>query len=230
MKMRGWMVGMAAGCIGIAGGLAQAGEREQARVYTYRVDVDAHGKLAAAVPLHDEGDDTSRGLVHQLRGWVFESEAAGAASAASTYVRVTAMPASGAAAPRILHASTGPAPDRLSRPEFPAAAMREGRQGVVVLRLSIDASGRVATVEVHDTEGDVNRAMAEAALATARGWTFHPERVDGVPVAGRMLMPVCFVAASAEGDCGWTGPGARAYDRDAVVALEPRVRLASPAR
>lgn len=220
---------MVAGCFGIAACAAHAGEPDQPRVYTYRVDVDAHGRLVAAVPMHDEGDQTSRGLVRQLHGWAFESGAAGAASAASTYVRITAVPAS-ADAPRILHASTGPAPDRLSRPQFPAAAMREGRQGVVVLRLSIDASGQVAAAEVHDTEGDVNRAMAEAALATARGWTFHPERVDGVPVAGRMLMPVCFVAASAEGDCGWTGPGARTYDRDAVIALDPRVRLASASR
>lgn len=230
MGMKAWMLASVAGCALAASMGANAGKAGQPQVYTYKIDLDADGKLVAAQPLRGGDDATSRLVAEELRHWAFQPVThAGAPEAASTYVRVVAMSGAEGAAPKILQATTGPAPDRLTQPAFPAAAQREGRQGVVVLQLAINAAGKVSSAQVHDTEGDVNRAMAAAALAAARDWTFHPEQVSGAPVAGNMLVPVCFLA-SAQGDCGWIGPNAQAYDRDTVLALEPRVELARSSR
>jgi TonB family protein len=230
MNMKAWALASVAGCAVAASMAASAGEAGRSQVYTYKVVLDADGRLVAAQPVRGGEDAASRLVAAELQHWAFQPVThAGVPEAASTYVRVVAVPDADGGSPRILRATTGPAPDRLSQPAFPAAAQREGRQGVVVLQLAIDAAGKVSTAQVHDTEGDVNRAMAAAALAAARDWTFHPEQVDGAPVGGDMLVPVCFLA-SPDGDCGWTGPNAQAYDRDTVLALEPRVRLAASGR
>lgn len=216
------------GCMASLSLSAEAAAPEQPRVYTLRVDLDASGAITAAAPLHDGGDRTARLVGEQLRGWTFQAaRAEDRPAGVSTYVRVQAFPSADGAAPRIVSAMAGPAPDRLLKPTYPADAQRRGLQGVVVLQLDTDAQGRVTAATVHDTEGDVSRAMAEAALASARNWTFHPEQVGGAPLASRILMPVCFIATPAAGACDWTGPGDKSYDQDTVLVLDPAVRVSA---
>lgn len=219
-----WMAGV---CAAVTFAVAAGQPRSQ--VYTFEVELDAGGALVAATPLRDPGDATVQQLQKELRNWVFRTaQQDGRAVPTSTWVRVTALAAQGEAPVKVLSATAGPAPERLRKPAFPVAAQLDGRQGVVVLQLDMDAQGRIRAVEVHDTVGQVSRAMAESAMASARGWTFHPERVNGVPLAGRLLMPVCFVASADSKACAWTGPESQAFGRDSVVALDPAVKLALP--
>lgn len=229
MRKFGWVGRIAAACMALMPMVAVAGEATQSRVYTFQVELDASGALVSATALRDAQDVTVRTLQEDLRNWVFQpAQQDGRAVPTTTWVRVAAIPSTDGTAPRVLSATAGPAPDTLRKPEFPAAAQRRGHSGVVVLELQTDAQGRVSAVSVRDTVGSINRAMAEAAVAAARDWTFRPERVAGVPLAGKLLMPVCFVAASDLEGCEWMGPESRAYGRDTVLALEPAARLAHP--
>ncbi len=217
-----WILGMSA----LATLAAAAGQPQQAKVYTFQVELDERGALVSATPVRDAPDATTRQLQAELRDWVFRpAQRDGTPMRTSTWVRVTAIPREGAGAARVLSATAGPAPESLRKPAFPVAAQVRGQQGVIVLQLDMDAQGRVRAVDVHDTVGDVNLAMAKAAIAAARDWTFRPERVDGEPRAGRLLMPVCFVASANKQACAWTGPDAQAFGRDTVLALDPAVRL-----
>lgn len=216
---------LAAAC-GLLSGWAQAAEPAAAQVHTYRVELDASGGLRALQPL--PGQDAADGarIAQELRHWLFEpAREDGRPVASESYVRVLARPGAAGAPPQILQATAGPAPSHLTLPELPADVRRQGKRGVVVLRLQTDAEGRVAQAAVAQVQGDVTRAMARAAVAAAQDWRFLPERVDGRAVAAEVLLPVCFQASQAREDCQWTGPNARAYGSDTVLALDPRVRL-----
>lgn len=217
-----WILAMSA----LASLVATAGQPQHSRVYTFQVELDERGVLISATPVRDAPDATTRQLQAELRDWVFRpAKRDGTPVRTSTWVRVTAIPGEGAGTTRVLSATAGPAPDSLRKPAFPVAAQVRGQQGVIVLQLDMDAQGRVRSVDVHDTVGDVNLAMAKAAITAARDWTFRPERVNGEPQAGRLLMPVCFVSSANRQACAWTGPDAQAFGRDTVLALDPAVRL-----
>lgn len=148
----------------------------------------------------------------------------------STYLRVVTQPSVAAAAGfEVVSATTGPAPRSLTQPVFPFTDQMRGREGTVVLELTVGADGKVAQASVHDLHGGPSRAMASAALEAARGWTFSPEIVDGRAVPGRLLWPVCYLGrASSVADCSWSGPDARRLSSKTVLTLDPTVRLVAP--
>ncbi len=76
-------------------------------------------------------------------------------------------------------------------PAYPPEAWARGEQGVVVLRLIIDAQGVVVRLEKRATSGYASLdAAAEQALAR---WHFRPARRGGRPVASDRIQPVRFV-------------------------------------
>ncbi len=75
-------------------------------------------------------------------------------------------------------------------PAYPADAIVRGLEGTVVLRLTIDASGRVADVEVVDSSGHAE--LDEAAVEAVRKWRGQPAQRNGRPVASRQLLPIRF--------------------------------------
>lgn len=72
-------------------------------------------------------------------------------------------------------------------PGYPASAVRERRQGRVIVLMQVSAEGKVTGVEIHKSSGwpDVDAA----ALATAKTWKFTPARRDGLPVAHEFIKP-----------------------------------------
>ncbi len=225
-KILGWLT---AGGMAILPMNAFAGQDSTSRVYTFQVELDPQGTLVSAALVRDAPDATTRQLQDELQNWVFNAaQRDGRPVPTKTWVRVTAVPATQGSIAQVLSATAGPAPEMLRKPVFPVAAQRRGDTGVVVLQLDMDDQGRVQAVDVHTKVGDVSRRMAESAIAAARNWTFRPEQVDGVPQAGRLLMPVCFVAEAATDTCQWIGPDAQAMGRDSLLALDPAVRLTNP--
>ncbi len=75
-------------------------------------------------------------------------------------------------------------------PVYPAVAIARRLEGTVVLRLTVDASGRVADVEVVDSSG--HAALDEAAVEAIRKWRGEPAQRDGRPVPSQQLLPVYF--------------------------------------
>jgi protein TonB len=83
-------------------------------------------------------------------------------------------------------------PERLEqRPiAYPAGATSRGEQGTVMLRLQVDAAGRVAAAEIVTSSG--YRSLDQAAQEAAQGWRFRPATRDGQPVASVVRAPVTF--------------------------------------
>lgn len=88
-----------------------------------------------------------------------------------------------------LGASDGPSFLRSVKPVYPERARRAGREGTVVLRLSIDETGRLAEARVVNGAG---YGFDEAALAAARASSYRPALRDGRGVAADVRFSVRF--------------------------------------
>lgn len=88
-----------------------------------------------------------------------------------------------------LGASDGPSFLRSVKPVYPDRARRAGREGLVVLRLSIDETGRLAEARVVNGAG---YGFDEAALAAARASSYRPALRDGRGVASDVRFSVRF--------------------------------------
>jgi protein TonB len=75
-------------------------------------------------------------------------------------------------------------------PAYPAVSKRAGEHGRVMLRVRVDAAGRVEAIEVQSTSGYPR--LDEAALAAVRRWKFVPAKLGERAVAGWAIVPVNF--------------------------------------
>lgn len=80
--------------------------------------------------------------------------------------------------------------DRMPPPSYPASAFENNQSGEVVLRVEVDAQGRVSDIRVLSA---TNPGVFDAAsIAAARQWTYHPAMKDGKAVAAAVRIPVNF--------------------------------------
>jgi protein TonB len=76
-------------------------------------------------------------------------------------------------------------------PTYPIAAIRDGQQGTVLLRVQVDPDGKAASVVIERSSG--SRVLDNAARQQVlRHWRFVPAQVDGQAVAAVGLVPVSF--------------------------------------
>ncbi|HVU62943.1 MAG TPA: TonB family protein, partial [Phycisphaerales bacterium] len=89
-------------------------------------------------------------------------------------------------------AAVGPAPAVGNRaPAYPAEALRRGVEGVVVVRVEVDALGSVSGARVVESAGD--GSLDASALEAVRSWRFEPGRDgSGRLAASRADVPVVF--------------------------------------
>lgn len=85
--------------------------------------------------------------------------------------------------------SSGPRFVNRVMPVYPLIARRLGKEGRVLLRLTIDDTGRLTNVEVIENTG---YGFTEAAIDAVKSSTFAPANKNGNPVASRVLLPVTF--------------------------------------
>ena len=87
-----------------------------------------------------------------------------------------------------------PAPDpsqtRVRWARYPLAAFREGREGEGQFLVDVDAQGRTFGASVLRTSG--HRDLDRSGLEWIRTLRFIPAMAGGIPVAGRIRMPVKF--------------------------------------
>lgn len=74
-------------------------------------------------------------------------------------------------------------------PVYPELARRLGKEGRVILKLLIDADGKLLNVEVIEATG---YGFTEASVAAVKKSRYSPGYRDGVKVATRALLPVSF--------------------------------------
>ncbi|NWG02563.1 MAG: energy transducer TonB [Syntrophaceae bacterium] len=86
-------------------------------------------------------------------------------------------------------ASVAPAFLHREMPVYPMMARKLGREGKVVLKLTIDETGNLLDVEVMERAG---YGFTEAAVEAVKKSTFLPAKKDGKPIASRALLPIKF--------------------------------------
>jgi len=80
-----------------------------------------------------------------------------------------------------------------ARPAYPRAAERTRSEGVVRLRLLIDASGSVAAATVVSATG--HPSLRSAAVRAAKSWRFSPAHHQGRAVAAWATQSLTFKLA-----------------------------------
>lgn len=93
-----------------------------------------------------------------------------------------------AAKPRATQAR--PIANRSPEPRYPAAALRRGEGGTVVLRVNVGADGVPDDIAVSRRSG--SRDLDRAAMTTVRNWRFKPATRNGREVASVVEQPVEF--------------------------------------
>jgi protein TonB len=76
------------------------------------------------------------------------------------------------------------------RPDYPASARREGRQGHVLLRILVDVQGRSKSVEINNSSG--TEVLDRAAVEAIKRWRFHPARYGDKAVESWLKVPIEF--------------------------------------
>ncbi len=75
-------------------------------------------------------------------------------------------------------------------PAYPEMARRNGWQGLCMVRVAVDASGRAGAVSIARSSG--YGILDQAALAAVRKWKFIPRMVRGLAAASTVEVPVNF--------------------------------------
>ena len=75
-------------------------------------------------------------------------------------------------------------------PVYPAEALSKGETGRVILRVQVDATGRVTAVSIDRSSG--SRSLDAAAAKAIRQWRFTPATGNGTPIACEVRIPVRF--------------------------------------
>ncbi len=83
-----------------------------------------------------------------------------------------------------------PLNDDAIEPDYPPLARREGREAVVVLRLTVDSTGKV--VEAIPIRGPRDHGFRESAIAFGKRLRFRPARAGSRTVASRIEWSVYF--------------------------------------
>ncbi|SLM22896.1 energy transducer TonB [Stenotrophomonas indicatrix] len=98
--------------------------------------------------------------------------------------------APGASAPATANAQPMPIAGQSPPPAYPAAALRRGEAGSVVVRVEVDATGYPNNVTVIQRSG--SRELDRAATDAVRRWRFSPAVSNGQPVPGSIEVPFDF--------------------------------------
>lgn len=84
----------------------------------------------------------------------------------------------------------GPRFTKRVQPVYPLFARRAGREGRVVLQLSIDEEGKLVNIEVVVSAGN---GFDDSAVKAIRRSSFSPAMVNGSPIRSRTELPVRFI-------------------------------------
>lgn len=76
-------------------------------------------------------------------------------------------------------------------PAYPYAAIRQGQQGLVMLEVLVDKTGRPTSVKIHQSSGFA--LLDQSALWTVRRWKFDPAHVGFIPTNARIRVPIRFM-------------------------------------
>lgn len=125
-------------------------------------------------------------------------------------------------------------PPRFSQTEV-EKVRRNGGFARLVFEVSYDKNGNPKAVVVQPGSTSTKGRLVDYAEESLRKWTYEPERVAGVGVPGKLIVPICYYvgfsqreAEKAGKSCLWTLPGSKAtVGQGESLALESSVTLKS---
>lgn len=104
-------------------------------------------------------------------------------------------------------------------PRYPVDAIKNGEQGTVMLRIHVNAEGRVTRVNIDQAKTTTASAELQAAAVTAaENWRFNPGVKNGKPVGGWITSPVSFSLGNNVGQC----PEGESHDLKPPFKCAPR--------
>jgi protein TonB len=79
---------------------------------------------------------------------------------------------------------------RNPQPRYPAVARQQGWEGTTVLRVEIQADGKIGVIQIVQSAG--HKALDDAAIEAVRAAQFQPARHNGTPITSWVEVPVTF--------------------------------------
>ncbi|HEX7326740.1 MAG TPA: energy transducer TonB, partial [Rhodanobacteraceae bacterium] len=84
-------------------------------------------------------------------------------------------------------------------PRYPVEAARDGEQGMVILKVTVNAAGAVSGLAVDPHGTTAPPVLQAAAVRAAVGWKFNPGRKHGEATGGVVTIPVNFSLQGMDG-------------------------------
>lgn len=203
---------------------------------TWKLSLDANGRVQELSTTDERVPKLHARLEKAIRGWAFSPGKVNGTPAATrtalhTRIEVKLARDRDGFEVRLLAASTGSTYGKIRAPAYPTWAASKRIDGVVVLVASYDERGRVTDVKPYEHAVGAVKELRSSAVSAVRWWTFEPEVVGGHAVAGRALVPVCFMVAGSRSDaCDWKDAtddreirGNQAIALDSVAGIDPDV-------
>jgi len=180
-------------------GNAQAERRE----FTYGVaaEIDANGHVVDADLKAKDVDEafasTIEGLVKQWRFRPAMADGQPATAATMLWVQIVVdIDKSQSARVTARYLRHGAAPRDLQQaPRYPKDAIRSQVSAEVAVVATVDAEGKPVNIELHSLmmnldDARLGKRFAAETMETIRRWKFQPEKVNGRPVASRVVVPI----------------------------------------
>jgi protein TonB len=79
---------------------------------------------------------------------------------------------------------------RSPQPRYPAVARQQGWEGTTVLRVEIQADGKIGAIQIVQSAG--HKALDDSAIEAVRAAQFQPARHNGTPITSWVEVPVTF--------------------------------------
>jgi protein TonB len=100
------------------------------------------------------------------------------------------LPSGGEQAETFYAFDTPPVPIHRVAPVYPDLARQAGVEGVVLIRVLIDETGRV--LDAQHAGGEANPLLVQAAIDAAKKWLFTPAKQRDMPVRVWYAIPIAF--------------------------------------
>ncbi len=168
----------------------------------FNLSVDVHVDNAGAVTKADITAELSpefeAAVVKMIRGWKFQPGSRNGVPAAvdtTLFTKVIVDIEEGKSATIVArYTGHGPRYLKIVPPGYPSSAMRRRHQGEVVIEATVTADGSTEALKVHSARvkggKTAAKVLAEAATKAIEQWQFQAERIDGIAVGGKVLLPV----------------------------------------
>ena len=85
---------------------------------------------------------------------------------------------------------TSPKPLKADRPPYPRFAREQGWKGVTILRITIEADGKVSSAVTHKSSG--HPILDESAIKKVKQWVFVPAKNGEFKIASTVNLPIHF--------------------------------------